>query len=122
MVFKRLGSAYRPGKQKDWRKLKFVKQADVVIMGYNPGHGRREDIGALQVGVWDRRRQGVVEVAMVGTGFTDEELQEIKRRLDRKEKLYAKVAYLKVGSRGGLRAPSYKGLREDIRSVRETHI
>jgi ATP-dependent DNA ligase len=122
VVFKRLGSTYQSGRQGDWRKLKFVKQADVVIMGYAPGHGRREDIGSLQVGVWDRGWGKVREVAMVGTGFTDQELGDIKRRLDKKERLYAKVAYLKVGSRGGLRAPSFKGLRTDIGSVRETHV
>ncbi len=121
VIFKKLPDGYEPGKSKKWKKLKFKKEADVVITGYEKGEGKRKDIGALEVGVYDRKTGRVREVANVGTGFTDEELRDIKKRLDRGEKLFAKVEYLKVGSRGRLRIPSFKGLREDI-TVKETHL
>jgi len=121
VVFKKLPDGYESGKSKHWRKLKFKKEADVVITGYEKGEGKRKDIGALKVGVYDKKTGGVKEVANVGTGFTDVELRDIKRRLDRGEKLFAKVEYMKVGTQGRLRVPVFKGLREDI-TTKETHL
>jgi len=122
VVYKKNESLYRSEKQKDWEKDKFVKEADVVIMGYQPGTGKRKEIGTLQVGVWDPKKNKVVEVANVGTGFTDEQLADIKTKLDKGRRLYAKVEYMKLGSQGRLRMPAFKGLRSDIEKVSETHL
>lgn len=122
VVLKKDGSLYRSDKQKDWEKIKFVKEADVVIMGYSQGEGRRKEIGTLQVGVWDPKQNKVVEVANVGTGFTDEQLADIKNKLDEGRRLFAKVEYMKLGSQGRLRMPAFKGLRSDVESVKETHL
>jgi bifunctional non-homologous end joining protein LigD len=119
VVFKKLPDGYEEGKSKKWRKLKFKKEADVVVMGYEKGQGRRKDIGALKVGIYDKGK--VKEVANVGTGFTDEELAQLKRRLDKGEKVFGKVEYMKVGSQGRLRAPVWVGERKDI-TVKETHL
>ena len=119
VVLKESDSFYKEGKQGAWRKLKFKKEADVVITGYLKGKGKRKDIGVLQMGVW--RRGDLVPVGEVGTGYTDQELKDIKRRLDKGERLFAKVEYLRVGARGRLFAPAFKGLREDI-TVKETHL
>jgi len=119
VVFKALPDGFVEGKSPQWKKLKFKKEADTVVMGYEKGQGRRKDIGALRVGVYDKGK--VKEVANVGTGFTDEELSDIKKRLDKGEKLFAKVQYMKVCSQGRLRAPVFSGLREDI-TVKETHL
>lgn len=121
VVLKKLDSKYTPGKSNDWRKLKFRKEADTVIMGYEPGEGKRKEIGVLKVGVWDRQKKSIREVATVGTGFTDEQLADIKKKIDSGHKLFAKVEYLHLGSQGRLRAPSFKGLREDI-TTQQTHI
>jgi ATP-dependent DNA ligase len=121
VVFKKVGSTYKPGKVKDWLKLKFKKVADTVVMGYEKGEGKRKEIGVLKVGVLDRRTGKVKEVAKVGTGFTDEELKDLKSKLDRGRRVFAKVEYMKVGSRGRLRAPVFAGLREDI-TVADTHL
>ncbi len=121
VVFKKLPDGYKSGKVKEWGKLKFKKEADTVVMGYEKGEGRRKDIGALRVGVFDKRKGKVVEVANVGTGFTDEELSDMKDKLDKGKKLFAKVEYIKVGTQGRLRAPVFGGLREDI-TVKETHL
>jgi len=119
VVYKKLPDGYESGDTSQWKKLKFRKEADVVVTGYNKGTGRRSKIGALRVGVYKNGK--VVEVANVGTGFTDEELTDIKRRLDKGEKVYGKVEYQKVGSQGRLRAPAWKGRRTDI-TVKETHL
>jgi len=123
VVLKKDESLYRSDKQKDWEKVKFVKEADVVIMGYSPGQGRREgSFGTLQVGIWDPKQKKVVLVGNPGTGFNDDQLTDIKKRLDKGEKLFAKVEYMKMGSQGRMRMPSFKGLRSDIESVKETHL
>lgn len=121
VVFKDMLSKYHPGKSNLWKKLKFRKEADVVITGYEPGQGKRKDIGILKVGVWDRREKKVKEVANVGTGFTDKELADLKKKLDRGERIFAKIEYLNLGSRGRLRVPSFKGLRTDI-TTQQTHV
>lgn len=119
VVFKQLDNGYEFGKSSQWRKLKFKKEADVVIMGYEKGIGKRSKIGILKVGVYDKGE--IREVANVGTGFSDKELADMKGRLDKGEQLFAKVKYIKVGSQGRLRAPVFKGLREDI-TVEDTHL
>lgn len=119
VVLKDLDSPYRYGKQGAWLKLKFKKEADVVITGYLPGKGKRKDIGVLQMGVWKNGK--IVPVGEVGTGYTDEELRVIKHRLDKGERLFAKVEYQRVGARGRLFGPAFKGLREDI-TVKGTHL
>jgi ATP-dependent DNA ligase len=119
VVFKQLPDGYEEGSSKKWRKLKFKKEADVIVIGYEKGEGRRKDIGSLKVGVYDKGK--VKEVANVGTGFTDEELSSLKERLDRGDRIFAKVEYMKVGSQGRLRAPVWVGERKDI-TVKETHL
>jgi len=121
VIFKRAGSPYESGKSPLWRKLKFKKAADVVITGYDKGRGKRKSIGRLVAGVYDSSMGKVKEVARVGTGFKDKELVDIKRKLDRGEKVFAKVEYIKVGSQGRLRAPSFRGIRTDI-TIEETHV
>lgn len=122
VVYKKESSEYKPGKHTDWLKNKFRKMADTVIMGYEPGQGKRKDIGILKVGTWDKKAKKVREVADVGTGFTDAELKDIKSKLDKGDKLFARVEYLHLGSRGRLRVPSFKGLRDDLKTVKETHL
>ena len=55
------------------------------------------------------------------TTLSDKELKELKNRLDRGERIFAKVEYLNLGSQGRLRVPSFKGLRTDI-NTQQTHV
>ena len=71
--------------------------------------------------VWDEKKKKLVNVGKVGTGFSDDELRDIKNKLDEGEKVYARIAYMKVGSQGRLRASSFQGLRDDI-TDKETHL
>ena len=135
VVAKRLGSAYQPGRRSpNWRKIKIVKTQDCVILGWTPGRGGRAgSFGALLLGAY--RDQRLTWIGQVGTGFTDKMLAEMLKRLEEietdvpaaddpellktsgarwvKPVLVCVVEYLEMTAAGKLRAPSFKGLRED---------
>jgi bifunctional non-homologous end joining protein LigD len=136
IVAKRLDSTYEPGRRSAaWLKIKNVQRTDVVVCGWMPGEGRRrERIGALLVAV--EGEDGHLRYAgRVGTGFTDRELERLGgllRPLERdgvpwttgpkpprgavlvEPRFVAEVEFIEWTSDGVLRAPSYKGLREDV--------
>ena len=141
VVAKKRGCPYRPGKRsRDWLKIKVVHEADVVIGGWTSGEGARSStFGALLVGAYDER--GLRFTGAVGTGFTDRMCKEIVDTLGgvrtdvcpfvegpagvragratvRKptwvEPVHvARVEFRELTSAGRLRAPSFKGLRDD---------
>jgi bifunctional non-homologous end joining protein LigD len=135
IVAKRLDAPYVPGARNgDWVKIKNFGRQELVIGGWLPGEGRREErIGALLVGVYDAH--GKLRYAgRVGTGFSDAELDRLAELLAplRREdspfetgerpprgavfcepRLVAEVEFSAWTARGSLRQPSYKGLRED---------
>jgi bifunctional non-homologous end joining protein LigD len=136
VIAKRLDSPYEPGRRSpSWLKIKNVERQEVVIGGWVPGDGKRRDrIGALLIGVYDESGQ-LRHVGRVGTGFTEAELDrlaEMLRPLEREDspfapggpkiprtavfvepKLVAEVEFREWTDAGQLRAPSYKGLRDD---------
>jgi bifunctional non-homologous end joining protein LigD len=135
IVAKRLDSTYQPGRRSTgWIKIKNIGRQEVVVGGWMPGQGRRkESIGALLVGVYEPN--GALRyVGRVGTGFSEAELQRLERLLAPLERetspfgagqkpprgavfaqpaLVAEVEFREWTPGGSLRAPSYKGLRED---------
>jgi len=143
IVAKKLGSPYRPGKRtREWLKIKTVFEADVVIGGWSPGEGGRSDtFGALLVGAY--ADEGLRFLGAVGTGFSDRALRELvpelrdHRRGDSpfagdtrqlstgrfgktiknpqwiRPELVARVEFRELTSGNRLRAPSFKGLRND---------
>ncbi len=145
IVAKRLDSRYEPGRRTGaWVKIKHVHRQELVICGWLPGEGRRADrIGALLMGYWTD--DGRLRYAgRVGTGFTERTLTELARTLaplrradspfDEAPKLPRNAAYVEPDlvaeiefrewtSEGVMRAPSFKGLRDDkaaIEVVRES--
>jgi bifunctional non-homologous end joining protein LigD len=144
VIGKRLDSTYQPGRRSpNWIKVKNLIRQEVVVAGWVPGEGRREDrIGALVIGVHDG--DGALRYAgRVGTGFDDAELRRLAELLAplRREdspftgeqpprsaifaepRLVAEIAATEWTRAGTLRHPSYKGLREDkpaAEVVRET--
>jgi bifunctional non-homologous end joining protein LigD len=135
IVAKRLGSRYEPGRRSpNWIKVKNVHRQEVVIGGWLPGEGRRRDrIGALLVGVRDDDGR-LRYVGRVGTGFTEDELDRLAGLLRPLEQdaspfeagpkppkgavwvrpsLVAEVEFREWTQGGQMRAPSYKGLRDD---------
>jgi len=137
VVAKRLDSRYLPGVRTDsWRKIKNVRTQEAVVAGYKPGKGNRTgQVGSLLIGVNDA--SGLVYAGHVGTGFTDETLRMLGdklrplRRPDSpfdgpvppeharpavwvEPKLVVQVSFDRWTKAGRMRAPVYKGLRDDI--------
>jgi bifunctional non-homologous end joining protein LigD len=138
IIAKRLDSPYREGKRtRDWLKVKTHGRQEFVIAGYTKGQGRRAGgLGALVLGAW---RGGELEyVGNCGTGFTDRTIDDLLARLRPLErpnppfrvvpkmprvrkadvvwvdpKLVCEVEFVEWTHDGRLRAPSFKGLRED---------
>jgi bifunctional non-homologous end joining protein LigD len=104
-----------------------------VIGGWLPGEGRRTDrIGALLVGYFEDGKLALA--GRVGTGFTERTLGELAERLAPlrttrapfkrgpsppkgaifvEPRLVAQVEFAEWTAEGVLRAPSFKGLRDD---------
>jgi bifunctional non-homologous end joining protein LigD len=138
VMAKRIDSRYHPGRRSpDWVKIKTVLDADVVILGWRPGSGNRAGtIGSLVLGVYDGDR--LRYVGNVGTGFDRDSLAAVLAELEARERaepvldaaerraipqvkqvrwvapeLVATVDYRQLTDAGRLRAPSFKGLRDD---------
>ena len=137
VVAKRLDSRYVPGVRTDsWRKIKNVRTQEAVVAGYKPGKGNRTgQVGSLLIGVNDA--SGLIYAGHVGTGFTDETLRMLGdrlrplRRADSpfdgpvppeharpavwvEPRLVVQVGFDRWTKAGRMRAPVYKGLRDDI--------
>jgi bifunctional non-homologous end joining protein LigD len=135
---KRLDSRYEPGKRtRDWLKFKAHGEQELVIAGYTRGKGRREwSFGALVLAVYGP--DGLEWAGNVGTGFNDEEIDRLLKKLrplERKAspfpkalkmprvrkddivwvepRLVADISFAEWTHDGRLRAPVYQGLRED---------
>ena len=136
VVAKRIGSRYLPGRRSpDWRKIKLTNTQDCVVLGWTPGQGGRSgSFGALLVGAYDEGR--LLWVGQVGTGFTgpmldrlmamleplvraapasdDPEIAAVKGATFVEPSLVCEVEYLELTkSTRKMRAPSFKGVRED---------
>lgn len=163
VIAKRLESTYQPGRRSpDWVKVKHVRTQEVVIGGWTGGEGRRRGtIGSLLLGIPDTPKgvwkgvgkgrvggesgdsddygdndAGLEFVGLVGTGFTDQALAALGKRLDAlasdrspfggrvppsiereahwvRPELVGEVVYVERTRDGMLRAPSWRGLRPD---------
>jgi len=134
IVAKRTDSPYEPGRRSAcWLKVKNVHRQDFVVGGWLPGEGGRTGrVGALLVGYNDE--QGALRYAgRVGSGFTEAELLRLRdllaplaadaspfegRQPPRASyflapELVAEVEFREWTHTGTLRAPTYKGMRED---------
>ncbi len=136
IMAKRLQSRYEPGRRsQSWLKIKNLFRQEVVIGGWKPGEGARAGgIGSLLVGVQDGSE--LVYCGHVGTGFTQRTLHMLAGRLKPLTRatspfgktvpadearsarwvqpdLVAEVEFVKWTKSGRLRAPAYKGLRDD---------
>ncbi|HEX2071757.1 MAG TPA: non-homologous end-joining DNA ligase [Thermoleophilaceae bacterium] len=134
IVAKRLDSTYEPGRRSGaWIKIKNVLRQEVVIGGWARGEGKRAgSFGALCVGVHDDEGK-LRYVGKVGTGFDESMLALLTRELTERRRdsspfegrqpprgtlfvepdLVAEVELREWTRTGTLRAPAFKGLRDD---------
>jgi bifunctional non-homologous end joining protein LigD len=138
VVAKRVRSRYAIGKRsRDWLKIKTKGDQEFVIAGYTKGQGRRENsFGSLILGY--QKGNELAYAGNVGTGFNEVEIERLLRKLrplERKTapfdeepkmpkvrrgdvvwvspKLVCQVEFVEWTHDDHLRAPVYKGLRED---------
>jgi bifunctional non-homologous end joining protein LigD len=138
IIAKRLDSRYLPGKRtRDWLKVKTHSEQEFVVVGYTKGTGRRaSSFGSLVLGYYVGSE--LVYAGNVGTGFNSKEIDKLLDRLRplrrdtppfrdvpkmpkvRKSDvvwvepgLVVQVEFAEWTHDGRLRAPSYKGIRED---------
>ena len=138
IMAKRLDSKYAVGRRtRDWLKVKTHGEQEFVIAGFTKGTGRRaSSFGSLVLGYFQGRE--LVYAGNVGTGFNSREIDKLLDKLRplkrdtspfrevpkmpkvRKSdviwvepKLVCEVEFAEWTHDGRLRAPSYKGLRED---------
>jgi bifunctional non-homologous end joining protein LigD len=136
IVSKRADAPYRSGRGDAWRKIKCVAREELVIIGWTDPAGARQGFGALLLGYFDR--QGAIHYAgRVGTGFSDADLNALRRQLDRLRRdaapsralaaaaprrahwvapeLVAELRFSEWTRDGRLRHPVFLGLRDDKR-------
>jgi bifunctional non-homologous end joining protein LigD len=137
VVVKRLDSVYEPGARSgNWLKVKNLLQQEVVVAGWKPGQGNRAGlIGSLLVGVHSQAGE-LLYAGHVGTGFSDSVLRMLTRLLEPlrrrgspfdgpvppeyagpavwvEPRLVVEVTFNRWTRAGRMRAPAYRGLRDD---------
>ncbi|QDG61387.1 ATP-dependent DNA ligase [Pseudarthrobacter sp. NIBRBAC000502771] len=135
VMAKRTDSRYVSGQRtRTWIKLKTEQTQEVVVGGWRPGKGGRQDtVGSLLVGIPDGGK--LQYVGRVGSGFSSRELTELRQtveRLGRKTspfhdvprpdsadahwvspELVGEVTYSEWTGPGRLRHPRWRGWRVD---------
>lgn len=145
IISKRRDLPYRAGRHGGWLKTKCLRRQEFVIGGFTEPEGTRSGLGALVIGCYDDGR--LVCAGKVGTGFTHQVALDLRQRLGRIEQsrcpfdpvparplarrahwvapsLVCEVAFLEWTADGGIRHPSFQGLRLDKAPrdvVREDH-
>jgi bifunctional non-homologous end joining protein LigD len=137
MVAKRARSVYSGARTRDWIKIKCQRRQEFVIGGYTDPQGSRGHFGALHLGVYDgpAATPRLVYVSKVGTGFDDAGLKAVLDKLRPlaratppfgggaiptgrghhwvEPRLVAEVRFTDWTEDGGLRHPTFIGLRDD---------
>jgi bifunctional non-homologous end joining protein LigD len=137
VVVKRLDSVYEPGARPgSWLKVKNQLRQEVVVAGWKPGQGNRTGlVGSLLVGVYSVAG-ALLYAGHVGTGFSDPVLRMLTSRLETlrrpdspfdepvppeyarpavwvEPRLVVDVEFHRWTRAGRMRAPAYRGLRDD---------
>jgi bifunctional non-homologous end joining protein LigD len=134
IMAKDLNSPYLEGKRSSyWQKIKISMQQEFVIGGFSEPKGGRSGIGALLLGVYQNGK--LVYAGSVGGGFSDDELTQIRKRLDQlisnycpfsnfpgsatqitwiKPDIVCEVKFAEWTPEGFLRHPVFLGFRDDL--------
>jgi len=135
ILAKRADSPYTGGRTRAWLKIKCHLRQEFVIGGWTDPQGGRGWFGALHLGVYDDGR--LVYVAKVGTGFDEATLRLVWDRLQPlargtspfdagtptgrghhwvEPRLVCEVRFTEWTEEGGIRHPTFLGLRDDKRA------
>jgi bifunctional non-homologous end joining protein LigD len=134
VVAKNGDSAYVSRRTRDWLKFKCRHEQEFVIGGYTDPRGSRIGFGALLLGFY--RGRTLIYADKVGTGFDDDLLQHLGKKLGQlqipnppfaddtlprrgvhwvKPRLVAQIGFTEWTVDGKLRHPRFLGLRNDKR-------
>ena len=134
IIAKRLAGRYVAGRSRDWLKIKCERRQEFVIGGYTMPQGTRAHFGALHLGLYDGAR--LVYVSKVGTGFDEAALDRLMGKLRPlaratspfdvgtppgrghhwvEPRLVCEVRFTEWTTDGGVRHPTFLGLRDDKR-------
>jgi len=134
IVSKRKDLPYRPGRGEHWLKSKCVERQEFVILGYVPSTAASGSVGSVPLGYYDGEK--LIYAGRVGTGWSAgqarslrndiEKIHSVKPNFGKKLpaaadkgvrwaelRLVCEIEYRGWTHDGLLRAPSFKGLRED---------
>ncbi len=134
ILAKRASGAYVGGRSREWLKIKCQLRQEFVIGGYTDPRGARARFGALDVGVYEDAR--LRYASKVGTGFDEAGIERLWRQLRPlarstspfavgspegrghhwvEPRLVCEVRFTEWTDEGGLRHPTFIGLRNDKR-------
>jgi bifunctional non-homologous end joining protein LigD len=139
IVAKRADRAHLGARSDEWRKIKHLESDEFAVVGYTPSKKHRRGLGALLLATPDPVH-GFRYVGRVGSGFSDELLDELGAELEGEgeakpsvhvparsaevraarwfpPRLVVEVYYRGLGTSGLLRQPSLKTVRRDKRVV-----
>ena len=142
VVSKTVDAPYTPGNRGLWRKAKWLKRQEFVVVGWTDPEGSRPHLGALLLGYYSDDGR-LIYAGRVGTGMSDKVLADLRWRLDPlaratsplgvppprntrfgsplvlsrvhwvEPELVAEITYLTWTADGFLRHTVYVGLRSD---------
>ncbi|HET9693584.1 MAG TPA: DNA ligase D [Steroidobacteraceae bacterium] len=136
VILKDADAGYRSGRNRAWLKLKCRREQEFAIAGYTRTAAGRDTLTALLLGYYDER--GRLRFAgRAGTGFSEQQLDGLRRKLDAlavkappfaeaprlrraeqpqwvRPELVAQVRFAEWTESGLLRQPLFLGLREDV--------
>lgn len=132
LIAKRADSQYTGARSPNWLKFKCIMKQELIIAGYTEPRGSREYFGALLVGYYKNNK--LMYAGKVGTGYTEEILKILGKKLQKleikkcpfanydestkdvhwvKPQIVAEFQFAQWTKGGKLRVGRYKGLRDD---------
>ncbi|TAM92332.1 MAG: DNA ligase [Jatrophihabitans sp.] len=133
VVAKRLDAPYRPGvRSEDWRKLKFARTGEFVVVGWEAAAARPHELSSL---VLARFRDGTLQYAgKAGSGITARTARAVRALLRPREdcalaerpppsrgrvvrwcepEVVVEIEFTAMTAEGRLRHPVFRGVRAD---------
>ena len=133
LIAKKADSHYTFGRSSNWLKFKCTNEQELVIGAFTEPTGQRKGFGSLLLGFYEGKE--LIYAGKVGTGFTDEILEDLYLKLSQietekcpfseskkirsknvhwvKPELVAQVSFTEWTKTSKLRHPSFLGLRKD---------